>query len=295
MEEDNHVSSLCDTGILACLLKQKWCLPRTSSRSYKCNTHYYKVLLWNVCHLYPISISLALPPSPFLVPLNEGKKPSQLVNRLPLHLHAKLFSLCCCADGLHLSAWLSRQAAWTDHSALQAQHHWASSVCLCVSVCVWDSVCVYWSSVHYLSSFPLFQVLYTHHVYIHAVHAHAHAYHMHITCTHSGISTSSFLERGRVPNSRWRQQGITFFRVWLLCNTHWICQVLSENVIPPPVAYSMYSVVEQRSKALHLSARGITTDTLVWIQAVSQPGRDWESHRAVHNWPSVVRFMVWPV
>ena len=31
------------------------------------------------------------------------------------------------------------------------------------------------------------------------------------------------------------------------------------------------SRVMQRSKALHLSARGVTTDTLVWIEALSQP------------------------
>ena len=37
-------------------------------------------------------------------------------------------------------------------------------------------------------------------------------------------------------------------------------------------------------KALHLNARGITTDT-----PGSNPGHDWESHRAAHNWPTVVQ------
>ena len=39
----------------------------------------------------------------------------------------------------------------------------------------------------------------------------------------------------------------------------------------------------QRSKALHLSARGVTTDTLVRIQAALQPGRKWDSQWAAHN------------
>jgi hypothetical protein len=50
------------------------------------------------------------------------------------------------------------------------------------------------------------------------------------------------------------------------------------------------SRVTLQSKALHRSARGVTTDTLVRFQAVSH---DCESHKVVHNWPSVVR--VWPV
>jgi hypothetical protein len=33
----------------------------------------------------------------------------------------------------------------------------------------------------------------------------------------------------------------------------------------------MYARVVQRSKALHLSARGVTTDSLVQIRVVSQP------------------------
>ena len=46
----------------------------------------------------------------------------------------------------------------------------------------------------------------------------------------------------------------------------------------------------QLSKALHLSARGVTTDPGS-IPGCITTGCDWESHRAVHNWPSVIR--VW--
>jgi hypothetical protein len=50
------------------------------------------------------------------------------------------------------------------------------------------------------------------------------------------------------------------------------------------------SRVAQWSKTLHLSARGVTA------MPDSNPGCitsscDWESHRAVHNWPTVVRSM----
>jgi hypothetical protein len=51
------------------------------------------------------------------------------------------------------------------------------------------------------------------------------------------------------------------------------------------------SGVVQRSKALHLRARGITTDPGL-IPGCITTGCDWESHRLAHNWPSVVR--VWP-
>ena len=57
------------------------------------------------------------------------------------------------------------------------------------------------------------------------------------------------------------------------------------------------SRVVQWSKALHLSARGITTDPGS-IPGCITTGRDWshrvQSHRVAHNWPSVVRFKVWP-
>ena len=46
--------------------------------------------------------------------------------------------------------------------------------------------------------------------------------------------------------------------------------------------------VEQRSKALHLSARGVTTDPGM-IPGCITNGRDRESHRAALNWPSVIR------
>ena len=41
------------------------------------------------------------------------------------------------------------------------------------------------------------------------------------------------------------------------------------------------------SKALHRSARGVTTD-LGSIPGSITTGHDRESHRAAHNWPSVV-------
>ena len=46
-----------------------------------------------------------------------------------------------------------------------------------------------------------------------------------------------------------------------------------------------------RSKVLHISARGVTTDPGS-IPGCMTTGRDWESHKAAHNWPSV--FRVWP-
>ena len=51
------------------------------------------------------------------------------------------------------------------------------------------------------------------------------------------------------------------------------------------------SRVAQQSNALHLSARGITTDPGS-IPGFITTGRDWESHRAAHNWPSKVRVWV---
>ena len=51
------------------------------------------------------------------------------------------------------------------------------------------------------------------------------------------------------------------------------------------------AAVVQWSKALHLSARGITTDPGL-IPGCITTGFDWESHRAAHNWPSVVRVWV---
>ena len=50
------------------------------------------------------------------------------------------------------------------------------------------------------------------------------------------------------------------------------------------------SRMEQRSKALHLSARGVITVHFSNPGCITS-GRDWESHRMAHNWPSVVR--VW--
>ena len=47
------------------------------------------------------------------------------------------------------------------------------------------------------------------------------------------------------------------------------------------------SRVAQWSKKLHLSARGVTTDSLT--PSCITTGPDWESHWAAHNSPSVVR------
>ena len=46
------------------------------------------------------------------------------------------------------------------------------------------------------------------------------------------------------------------------------------------------SRVVQSSKALHFSARGVTTDPGS-IPGCITTGRDWEYHRAAHNWPSI--------
>ena len=51
------------------------------------------------------------------------------------------------------------------------------------------------------------------------------------------------------------------------------------------------SRVAQQSKALHLSATGVTAAPGSNPGCVTS-GRDWESHRVRHNWLSVVR--VWP-
>ena len=53
------------------------------------------------------------------------------------------------------------------------------------------------------------------------------------------------------------------------------------------------ALVAQWSKVLHLSARGVATDPGS-IPGCITTGRDWESHRAVHNWPSVAQVRVWP-
>jgi hypothetical protein len=48
---------------------------------------------------------------------------------------------------------------------------------------------------------------------------------------------------------------------------------------------------KQQSKALHLSARGVTTVPGSNPGCITS-GRDWESHRAAHNWPSVIQAVV---
>jgi hypothetical protein len=50
------------------------------------------------------------------------------------------------------------------------------------------------------------------------------------------------------------------------------------------------SRVAQRSKALHLSGTGVTPIPGSNPGRITS-GRDWESHRAAHNWPSIVRGM----
>jgi hypothetical protein len=49
--------------------------------------------------------------------------------------------------------------------------------------------------------------------------------------------------------------------------------------------------VTTQHKTLHLSARGLTAVPGSNLGCITS-GRDWESHRAAHNWPSVAR--VWP-
>ena len=49
--------------------------------------------------------------------------------------------------------------------------------------------------------------------------------------------------------------------------------------------------VVQQYKAMHLSARGVTTVPGLNPGCITS-GRDWESHRATHNWPSIIQ--VWP-
>src|SRR4029434_3935293 len=71
--------------------------------------------------------------------MERGEKRRQLVNRLPLRLCAELFSLCCCADGLHLSAWLHQEQ---HQEAAQPCVRVRVCVCVCVCVCVWVCVCV---------------------------------------------------------------------------------------------------------------------------------------------------------
>jgi hypothetical protein len=61
----------------------------------------------------------------------------------------------------------------------------------------------------------------------------------------------------------------------------------------PYIPYSALDREAQQSQALHFSARGVTTDPGS-IPGCITTGRDWESHRAAHNWPSVVRISVWP-
>ena len=53
--------------------------------------------------------------------------------------------------------------------------------------------------------------------------------------------------------------------------------------------HSGASRVAQQSKALHGSARGITTDPGL-IPGCVTAGRDLETHEVAHNWPSVVWF-----
>lgn len=71
------------------------------------------------------------------------KKCSQLVNRVPLCLRAELFSLCCCADGLDLSAWLHRE----QQGEADTHHHWVC-VYMCVYVCCFSTLFNSQSSLH---------------------------------------------------------------------------------------------------------------------------------------------------
>ena len=66
-----------------------------------------------------------------------------------------------------------------------------------------------------------------------------------------------------------------------------------ERLTSPQQQCSKSSRVAQRSNALHLSARGITTDPGS-IPGCITTGCDWKSHRVAHHWPSVIRVWVWP-
>ena len=61
---------------------------------------------------------------------------------------------------------------------------------------------------------------------------------------------------------------------------------LKKNVLQQNQNNDRGSGVAQRSKALHRSARGVTTDPGL-IPSCITTGCDLKSHRAVHNWPRV--------
>ena len=63
-----------------------------------------------------------------------------------------------------------------------------------------------------------------------------------------------------------------------------ICHIFNQSLEGvAPLHHSGGSRMVQRSKALHLSARGITTDPGS-IPGCFTTSRDQESHRAAHNW-----------
>ena len=58
------------------------------------------------------------------------------------------------------------------------------------------------------------------------------------------------------------------------------------------MSYSFFKDPEWRSGLRHcISVLEASLQTMARFKATS---RDWESHRAAHNWPSVDRVRVWP-
>jgi hypothetical protein len=93
--------------------------------------------------------------------------------------------------------------------------------------------------------------------------------------------------------------GLTLVFVYQLCRLSgmFICKIL-DNTLKMSfnlsgsnrllLLFTRYSRVVQRSKALHPSAKGVTTDPGSIVGCITT-GRDQESYRAAHNWPSVAR------
>ncbi|XP_055737530.1 palmitoyltransferase ZDHHC20-B isoform X2 [Salvelinus fontinalis] len=77
------------------------------------------------------------------------------------------------------------------------------------------------------------------------------------------------------------------YHLWLVGKNR---STIGNTHSPTRTLFFKGSQVAQRSKALHLNASGVTTDPGS-IPGCITTGRDWKSHRAAHNWPSVVR--VW--
>jgi hypothetical protein len=99
-----------------------------------------------------------------------------------------------------------------------------------------------------------------------------------------------------VKSALWWGYGLGRYKLWTT-NTiafnrwHLNIQRYRSEILKPIVVihchHLMGSRVAQRSKALHLSVCSITTVPGLNPGCITS-GRDWESHTAAHNWPSVV-------